>query len=93
MRAAIHLVVRGRVQGVGFRFFTVDAAMAEGIHGWVANRPDGSVEVEAEGEREALERFERRVRNGPPVARVDSVERTETAPTGSMSGFEITRGT
>jgi len=89
MLEARRYVVRGRVQGVGFRFFTEDAARIEGLHGWVANRPDGSIEVMAEGDREALARFERRLRTGPPGARVDDLRVDEDVPTGRATGFTI----
>ena len=74
MRRARRYLISGRVQGVGFRFFTEAAAAREGLHGWVRNLPDGRVEIAAEGEAEALERFERHVRHGPPGARVERVE-------------------
>jgi acylphosphatase len=86
MRVARRYIISGRVQGVGFRFFTEDAARREGIDGWVRNLPDGSVEVRAEGDAEAMERFERAVRHGPPAARVDDVDVTENVPTGA-TGF------
>lgn len=89
MRVSRHYVISGRVQGVGFRFFTHDAAAREGIYGWVRNVPGGRVEVEAEGEAEALLRFEQRIRHGPPGARVDAVEATETVPSHTNTGFEI----
>ena len=57
-----------------FRWFTHDAAAREGIHGWVRNLADGSVEVVAEGEQESLRRFEAAVRRGPASARVETVE-------------------
>ena len=82
-------MISGRVQGVGFRFFTEAAAAREGIHGWVQNRPDGCVEIAAEGDAEALERFERHVRHGPPGARVAQVEVEAEVPTGRHTGFSI----
>ena len=82
MMRAVHYVVAGRVQGVGFRAFTADAARAEGLGGWVRNLPDGRVEAHAEGDAASLERFERRLRQGPPLARVDSVATNETQPAG-----------
>jgi acylphosphatase len=66
-------VVSGRVQGVGFRFFARDTAAREGIQGLVRNLPDGSVEIEAHGDHDALIRFERAIRRGPAGARVDDV--------------------
>ena len=73
MLVARRFVVSGRVQGVGFRFFVTDAARREGVHGWVMNRADGCVEAHAEGERDAVERFERQIRRGPPGSRVENV--------------------
>ena len=89
MRVARRFIIRGRVHGVGFRVFTEDVARREGIHGWVRNLPDGSVEAAAEGDSEALERFERAVRHGPPAARVDSVDVEDDVPTIRDTGFMI----
>jgi acylphosphatase len=90
VRVARHFLISGRVQGVGFRWFAESAASREGLHGWARNRPDGSVEVMAEGDTEALERFERALRHGPPAARVDNVEVDEIAPSGRDTGFTVT---
>jgi acylphosphatase len=89
MIVARRYVIGGRVQGVGFRYFTEAAAAREGILGWVRNTPDGKVEVSAEGDAEALERFERKLRHGPPGARVERVDVDDMAPTGRESGFSI----
>jgi acylphosphatase len=89
MIVARRFLVRGRVQGVGFRYFTAQAAGAGGIHGWVRNTPAGDVEIEAEGDREAMCRFEMRVRLGPPASRVDAVDTDEVEPTGRTSGFAV----
>lgn len=89
MRLARHYVVSGRVQGVGFRMFVTDRAAFEGLHGWVRNREDGSVEIAAEGEKEALERFERALWQGPRLARVDDVEMSDDVPRGLQTGFTI----
>ena len=88
MRVARRFLIAGRVQGVGFRYFTADAAACEGISGWVRNLPDRRVEIAAEGDAEAVERFERKIRHGPPGARVDQVEVSHDAP-GGASGFII----
>jgi acylphosphatase len=89
MRVARRYLVSGRVQGVGFRFFTEAVAAREGLHGWVRNLPDGRVEAAAEGDAGAVERFERAIRHGPPGARVDAVEVDEDVPRGIASGFSI----
>jgi len=89
MRIARRFLVRGRVQGVGFRYFALDAARREGLHGYVANQDDGSVEAVAEGEAESVERFERALRRGPSRSRVEHVMVDEMEPAGSSTGFEI----
>jgi acylphosphatase len=89
MRLARRIVVSGRVQGVGFRFFARSAAVREGLHGWVRNLPDGRVEISAEGEAEALDRFEHKLRHGPPGARVEDLEVADAGATGSDTGFSI----
>jgi len=89
MMAARRLLVSGRVQGVGFRFFTEDRAQLEGLHGYVRNLDDGRVEIVVEGEAEALGRFERAIRRGPPAARVDACEVTDMPVTHRVSGFSI----
>ena len=89
MLEARRFVIRGRVQGVGFRFFVEQAARVEGLHGWVANRKDGAVEVAAEGDRAAMLRFEARLRQGPPASRVDDVVVDDDVPTSRATGFVI----
>ena len=89
MRLARRYLISGRVQGVGFRVFTWTTASREGLHGWVRNLPDGRVEISAEGEVEAMERFERHVRQGPPGARVERVETTEEGVSGGDAGFLV----
>jgi acylphosphatase len=89
MRVARRFLISGRVQGVGFRFFAEAVALREGVHGWVRNLPDGRVEASAEGEIEAVERFEGAVRHGPAGARVDSIEVDEVVPTGRERGFAV----
>ena len=89
MRVARRYVISGRVQGVGFRFFTEAAASREGLHGWVQNVPDGTVEIWAEGEQESMERFERNVRQGPPGARVTDVQIEDLSPSHRVTGFSV----
>lgn len=89
MRITRHYVVSGRVQGVGFRWFTVDAAMRDGIAGWVRNRADGAVEVTADGDAESLARFEAALWRGPSRARVEDVQVSEAEPLGAVDGFSI----
>lgn len=68
-----HIIVRGRVQGVGFRWFAKETADSLGLTGWVRNLRDGSVEAEVEGTPDALDAFERRLRTGNPSAQVDEI--------------------
>jgi acylphosphatase len=82
-----HVVVTGRVQGVGFRYTTIDQARSLGVHGWVRNRADGTVEVEAEGERSAVEALVRFLHRGPPGARVDDVALRWEAHRGDLGAF------
>ena len=89
MRVARRFVVSGRVQGVGFRYFAQDAARREGLHGYVTNQDDGTVEVTAEGDAEALERFERKLRQGPSRSRVENVMIDDIAPTSLSGGFIV----
>lgn len=90
MRVARRFVVSGRVQGVGFRYFTQDTALREGVTGWVRNLPDGRVEALLEGDAEAVTRVERALRRGPRGARVDRVYVDDEDPTGSYATFSVT---
>jgi acylphosphatase len=83
-------IVRGRVQRVGFRYFVENAAQREGIQGYVRNQHDGSVEVVAEGDVDALQRFEMAVRRGPSGARVDEVDTIDVEPSSRYAGFRVT---
>ena len=85
----LHAFVEGRVQGVGFRYFALDAARRDGLHGYVTNNDDGTVEAVAEGESEAVERFERALRRGPSRSRVEQVMVEEREPQMTTTGFEI----
>jgi acylphosphatase len=89
---SIHLEVRGRVQGVGFRWYVVDMARELRLSGWVKNRTDGNVELAAAGESDALARLEAAVTAGPPGARVEEVRRLGGVPADSLqSPFGIVR--
>ena len=82
--------VKGRVQRVGFRYFVEDAAQREGIQGYVRNQHDGSVEIVAEGEIDAMQRFEMAVRRGPSGARVEDVDTVDVEPSNRFAGFRVT---
>ena len=89
MRVARRFVVSGRVQGVGFRYFTQDTALREGVTGWVRNLPDGRVEALVEGDVEAVTRVERALRIGPRGALVDRVYVDDEDPTGMYTTFSV----
>jgi len=86
---ARRFVVRGRVQGVGFRWFVEREAHILGIAGWVRNNHDGSVEVLGQGTREQLARLHSRLREGPRAARVDAVEVSDASPVAGLNLFRI----
>jgi len=73
VRVARRFFISGRVQGVGFRYFTQDVALREGVAGFVRNCRDGRVEAVIEGDAEAVARVERSLRSGPGGARVERV--------------------
>jgi acylphosphatase len=86
---ARRFLVRGRVQGVGFRWFVEREAHILGIAGWVRNNLDGSVEVLAMGSRDQLLGLKSRLRAGPRAARVDDVEEAEAKPVAGLTNFRI----
>jgi acylphosphatase len=88
---AFRLRLSGRVQGVGFRWFTRQAARELGLTGRVRNLPDGRVEIEVAGGGEALAAFRERVRQGPQGARVAGLEEQEIIPVPIWDGFVIDR--
>jgi len=85
----LHAHVYGRVQGVGFRFYTADAASALGLTGWVANRYDDSVEVVAEGPHPKLQKLLEYLQQGPSMARVDQVQHEFLPATRTYKRFSI----
>jgi acylphosphatase len=86
---ARRFVVRGRVQGVGFRWFVEREALILQIAGWVRNNPDGSVEVLAQGTRDQLAGLHSRLREGPRAARIDDVEVSEAEPVAGLGSFQV----
>ncbi len=87
---ALRAVVRGRVQGVGFRDHVLTRARFLGLSGYVRNLPDGrSLEVVAEGDRGDLEQLLNYLSEGPRVSRVDAVETEWGEPTGAYDGFGV----
>ncbi|MDA0999867.1 MAG: acylphosphatase [bacterium] len=89
MSERIHLLIQGRVQGVGYRMSAQWKARELELCGWVRNRPDGVVELVAEGPAEVLDALIAWCRSGPPMARVRDVQITREAARGGFSSFEI----
>jgi acylphosphatase len=88
--ARLHAIVHGYVQGVGFRDFVARAGRRLNLAGEVRNRPDGTVEVIAEGERPVLDELLTAMRRGPSEAEVQRVEESWEPAQGTLSGFRIT---
>jgi len=88
MTTAKRFIVKGRVQGVGFRYFAVRAARQAGVSGSVRNLADGTVEAIAEGPPQAIDEFRAALEHGPSYAHVERVDEIEMQPTGRYSGFE-----
>jgi acylphosphatase len=86
---AVRIRLTGRVQGVGFRWFTRREAQELGLTGRVRNLPDGRVEVEAAGAPERLDAFRERLRQGPRGAWVTHLEEEELSPAPAWEGFVI----
>lgn len=90
MKIARRFVVRGKVQGVGFRFFTVTCAEALGVAGWVRNTPEGTVEIHAEGTEQQLAELAFDLSRGPRYARVQAVD-PEDVPVEGLTDFRQDR--
>jgi acylphosphatase len=88
-KKAFHAFVRGRVQGVGFRYTAIHEARRLGVQGIVRNCEDGSVEVIAEGDADRLERFLSWLRKGPASAHVRELDVDDIPYCGSYSSFDV----
>jgi acylphosphatase len=88
-KSRVHVVVRGVVQGVGYRYFAVDEARDRSLAGWVRNLPDGSVEATVEGESGLVEEFIARLRIGPPSSRVTAVQVQRERFAGEFDSFTV----
>lgn len=91
VRQRVWLRIKGRVQGVGFRYATVDEAMRLGLTGWVRNTPDGDVELVAEGDAERVRRIITWSHAGPPGAQVTDVDQQILPYAGEFDAFRIRR--
>ncbi|CAN5722915.1 hypothetical protein BH18ACI4_BH18ACI4_28680 [soil metagenome] len=88
---ARRFLIRGGVQGVGYRFFTQRAAAKHQVVGYVRNEPDGSVEVLAEGPADDVEAFKNELAAGPQWATVKQVEEIALDPSGTYTSFRVER--
>jgi acylphosphatase len=91
MIVARSIVVRGFVQGVGYRYFLLKEAERLALTGWVENREDRSVAMVVEGEEESIAELIERLHEGPPVAVVETLEVEEREPTGQYRSFDVRR--
>ncbi|MBM4161640.1 MAG: acylphosphatase [Ignavibacteria bacterium] len=89
MQSAVHIVVRGMVQGVGFRYFVWRQASKLGLSGYARNLYNGDVEIEAEGDRSLLEEFIREVKVGPRLSDVRDMKIQWGEFQGRFKGFEV----
>jgi acylphosphatase len=89
-QARLHVIIEGRVQGVGFRHFVLEEAARLGLTGWVRNTWGRTVEVVAEGERPLLENLLARLHEGPRLARVEHLSVDWEAPRGEFTDFRVT---
>jgi acylphosphatase len=87
----LHVRLSGRVQGVGFRWFVRERARREGLAGWVRNNADGTVEIAARGDDEAVGRFSESIRQGPPGAKVERVDSLEAVDTDFPESVTVLR--
>jgi acylphosphatase len=88
-KAQVRIVVTGRVQGVFFRGATAEEARGLGLCGWVRNRPDGTVEIRAQGARRKLDLLLAWAHQGPPAAKVRGVEVEWSEEVENWHGFEV----
>jgi len=89
MKQKAVLLISGKVQGVGYRFFVSDTARSLGLTGWVRNNPDGTVESEADGEKDAVENFIEQIRENHPWARIDGIKIVWADFDGKNKNFNI----
>jgi acylphosphatase len=85
----VHIILKGVVQMVGFRYFTLDLAREYGITGFVRNKPDGTVELEAEGKDDIVKAFINELRVGPRAAHITGFDIEELEPGGDYDSFRV----
>ena len=85
----VYMRIKGRVQGVGFRFFVNETARAMSLTGWVRNLPDGGVEGEVQGDEKKIEAALKKIQTGHPWARADNMNSDKIPDRSGETGFEI----
>jgi acylphosphatase len=91
MKRRVHLLIKGRVQGIFFRAFVKEQAMKEKVVGFVRNTLQGEVEVVIEGEKENVEKMIAACKKGPPLSQIDTIDVKEERPTREFTEFTIKR--
>ena len=89
IKARVHVRIEGRVQGVGYRYFAMEKALALGITGWVRNLPSGDVEAQAEGPKEALQEWLSDLQQGPTLSRVTHLAAQWQPVDDQFENFEV----
>ncbi|EOR24405.1 acylphosphatase [Niallia nealsonii AAU1] len=84
-----HLIFKGKVQGVGFRYFVQTLALENNVTGWVRNKADGTVECIAVASTESLHTFLEKIKKGTRFAKVQYIEITESEPKELFSNFKV----
>jgi acylphosphatase len=85
----LHAIVYGRVQGVGFRYYAYYEALKQQLTGWIKNNDDGTVELEVQGEKEAVQSFIEKISEGPPFAKVTKLETAYIEPISNEKTYRI----
>jgi acylphosphatase len=85
----IHVIIEGRVQGVGFRYFVLEKAYELGVKGWVRNTYNGEVEVLAEGSNKQIEKFLGLIRQGPSLASITKIDIQRNVASGEYIDFSL----
>ncbi|MEA1881563.1 MAG: acylphosphatase [Candidatus Marinimicrobia bacterium] len=89
IKSAVHLIVSGKVQGVGFRWYVVRSGRSLALIGYAKNLPDGNVEVQVEGNKVDIERFIKKLKQGPALSSVENVEMKWISPSNQLKDFNI----
>lgn len=85
----IHVIIEGRVQGVGFRYYVLEKASELGVSGWVRNTFQGQVEVVAEGQKETLDKFIELLKHGPSLSFITNIEVIRKNASGEFTEFSL----